>query len=124
MLRLELIKPEREGHIALWDRVSVFANAALQQIGLESLPFVETYITVSAKLDGIKGIFNRINEKICIHKTLGNDESEIELQNVPLDKLEEVKYWLHKVKIAIYEIKPSYSKLQPRTFTIVVYKGK
>lgn len=125
MPRPEFTKKEKEENIPLLDRVSVFANVALQQLGFGELPFVETYITTSAKLDGIQNILNRISDKIRINKTIGNDDSMIELKYVPIEKLEEVKGWLHKVKIAVHAIKPSYGKTLPRTsFTIVVYKGK
>lgn len=125
MSRPEFTKKEREEEIPLWDRASVIANAMLHALGLEELPFVETYVTVSAKLDGIKNALYGIDDNIRINKIVGKYESVIELRYVPIEKLEEVKGWLHKVKIAVHAIKPKNGNFFPRiSFTIVVYKGK
>lgn len=125
MSKPDLARKESEENIPLRDRAAVFANAVLQAFGLEELPFIETHVTVSAKLDEIKSIINRIDDRIRINKIIGNDHCVIELQNVPIEKLKEVRGWLSRVKIAVHTIESTYGSHLPRTsFTIVVYKGK
>ncbi len=115
----------RPEDIDFLDKLVVTANAFMQLLRLENLPFVETYYSVEAKVNGIYEALRRIDPDIRRKNTINGDKSKIVIDYVSPGKLEAIKERLHQVKISIHEITTGhYVGPKELYYTIVVYRGK